>query len=118
MGGGLLIIAAILAILFVIVVEMYPLFKAPAAHWMASHPMVATGADGTLLPGSLGVDEYREVAFGVTATELRVLSPKTGAGLATVAIPGLDGARVVSIDPAGKDRFCSGRAMAGSSPSR
>ncbi len=107
-GGGLLIIAAILAILVVIAVEVYPLFKAPAAHWLGSHPMVATGADGTLLPGSLGVDEYREAAFGVTATELRVLSPKTGAGLTTVAIPGLDGAQVVSIGQAGKDRYLLG----------
>ncbi len=108
MGGGLLIIAAILAILVVIAVEVYPLFRAPAAHWLGSHPMVATGAGGTLLPGSLGVDEYREAAFGVTATELRVLSPKTGAGLTTVAIPGLDGAQVVSIGQAGKDRYLLG----------
>jgi phosphate transport system permease protein len=107
-GGGLLIIAAILAILVVIAVEVYPLFRAPAAHWLGAHPMVAAGAGGTLLPGSLGIDEYREAAFGVTGTELRVLSPKTGAGLTTMAIPGLDGAQVVSIGQAGKDRYLLG----------
>jgi phosphate transport system permease protein len=107
-AGGLIIIAAILAILFVIVAEVYPLFKAPVAEWIASHQMAGAEAGDALLPGSLGVDEYREIAFGVSATELRMLSPKTGALLPAVAIPGLDGARVVSIAPAGKERYLLG----------
>ena len=53
-GGGLLIIAAILAILFVILVEIYPLFKAPAAQWMTAHRLAASGAEGALLPGVSG----------------------------------------------------------------
>jgi len=107
-GGGLIIIAAILAILFVIVIEVYPLFKAPVAQWMASHQLLPADAGGTLLPGSLGVDEYREIAFGVTGTELRALSPKTGSLLPAVAIPGLEGAHIVSVGVAGKDRYLLG----------
>jgi phosphate transport system permease protein len=107
-GGGLIIIAAIVAILFVIVAEVYPLFKAPVAQWMTSHQMITGESAGTLLPGGLGVDEYREAAFGVTGTELRVLSPKTGSLLAAVPIPGLDGAHVTSIGQAGTDRYLLG----------
>jgi phosphate transport system permease protein len=107
-GGGLLIIAAILAILFVIAVEVYPLFRAPAAHWMAAHPLAAAGGDATLLPGGLGVDEYREVAFGLTGGDVRFMNLGTGAAMSVVPVPGLDGARVVAVDPAGKDRFALG----------
>jgi ABC-type uncharacterized transport system permease subunit len=107
-GGGLLIIAAILAILFVILVEIYPLFKAPVAQWMTSHRMVASEGDGALLPGGLGVDEYREVAFAVTGGAVRFMKLQTGAALPAVPVPGLDGARVVAVDPAGKDRFVLG----------
>jgi phosphate transport system permease protein len=107
-GGGLVIIAAILAILFVIVVEIYPLFKAPVAQRMAAHRMAGSGAEGALLPGGLGVDEYREIAFGVTGGELRFMNLRTGAALPATPIPGLDGARVVAVDAAAKDRFVLG----------
>jgi phosphate transport system permease protein len=107
-GGGLVIIAAILAILFVIVVEIYPLFKAPVAQWIGAHRMAGSGAEGALLPGGLGVDEYREIAFGVTGGELRYMNLRTGIALPATPIPGLDGARVVAVEPAGKDRFVLG----------
>ncbi len=107
-GGGLIIIAAILAILFVIIVEIYPLFKAPVAHWMAAHQMAGVGPDEALRAGGLGVDEYREIAFGVTGTEVRFMNLRTGAALPAVSVPGLDGARIVAVDPTGKDRFALG----------
>jgi phosphate transport system permease protein len=107
-GGGLIIIAAILAILLVILVEIYPLFRAPVARWMTAHRLGEGAGAGALLPGGLGVDEYREVAFGVTGGELRLLNLRTGGALPAVPIPGLDGARVVAVDPAGKDRFVLG----------
>jgi phosphate transport system permease protein len=107
-GGGLLIIAAILAILFVILVEIYPLFKAPVAEWMSTHRLAGAGPEEGLRAGSLGVDEYREVAFGVTGREVRFLNLKTGAPVPAVAIPGLEGGRVASVDPVGKDRFALG----------
>jgi phosphate transport system permease protein len=102
------IIAAIVAILFVILVEIYPLFRAPAAHWMPAHRMAASVGEGVLLRGGLGVDEYREVAFGVTGSDVRFMDLRTGSALPPVPVPGLDGTRVVAVDAAGKDRFVLG----------
>src|SRR4029453_5182530 len=63
--GGVVIIASILAILFVIAAEVYPLFKKPTATLVRAYaPAVA---DAEPAPGdSVGVDEYRQVAVGVT----------------------------------------------------
>jgi phosphate transport system permease protein len=107
-AGGLLIIAAILAILFVILVEIYPLFKAPVAEWMKAHRLAAAGPEEGLRAGSLGVDEYREVASGVTGAEVHFLNLRTGAPWPAVPVPGLHAARIVSVDATGKDRFTLG----------
>ena len=68
--GGLIVIAVILAILLVIVGEVYPLFRVPTATLVAvATPRVAP-ASAWRLAGSEGleVDEYREVAFGIGRT--------------------------------------------------
>ena len=44
----------------------------------------------------------------MTGGEVRFMNLQTGAALPAVPIPGLDGARVVAVDPAGKDRFVLG----------
>jgi ABC-type uncharacterized transport system permease subunit len=63
--GGVLIIASILAILFVIVAEVYPLFKEPTATLVRAYAPAATSA--TPAAGdSVGVDEYRQIAFAIT----------------------------------------------------
>jgi phosphate transport system permease protein len=62
--GGIIIIAAILAILFVIAAEVYPLFREATAVLVATRPAPAPVM--VVVPGrSLGVDEYREVAYEV-----------------------------------------------------
>ena len=56
--GGIVIISAILAILFVIAAEVWPLFRPPR---VVALERLSTGA--TPAPGAgLGVDEYREAA--------------------------------------------------------
>ena len=62
--GGIVIIASILAILLVIAAEVYPLFLKPSATFVRAYPPATAGV---LAAGdSIGVDEYREVAFAVT----------------------------------------------------
>ena len=87
--SGVLIIAAILAILFVIVAVVWPLLRPPSA---ASVPAGALPA-GTF-PLALAVDEYREMAFVATKSGLLVL-PVTGGKAAAADLPGLGEATVV-----------------------
>ena len=54
--GGVVIIASILAILFVIAAEVYPLFKRPTATLVRAYPPALS--DAPPAPGdSVGVDE-------------------------------------------------------------
>jgi phosphate transport system permease protein len=99
-GGGLVIIAAILAILVVIASEVYPLFRAPRATLL---DRAGAEAAGSLVPApgvALGVDEYRTIAYlfhehgvlaflGLAGPAARVPPP--------VPIPGLDGARITAV---------------------
>jgi ABC-type uncharacterized transport system permease subunit len=62
--GGIVIIASILAILLVIAAEVYPLFVKPTATFVRAYPPAASSAPAA--GESIGVDEYREVAFVVT----------------------------------------------------
>ena len=108
--GGLIIIAAILAILFVIVAEVYPLFKVPTATLVRSYPSTDP-ASAWRLAGSegLGVDEYREIAYGIDRRGvLRMLSLKDGRALPPVPIPGLDGAQVSAVGYGGHSRYVIG----------
>jgi len=64
--GGVIIIAAILAILFVIVAQVAPLWKTPSATVVGT--VRAQGVAPAPAPGDgAGVDEYREIAYAVTA---------------------------------------------------
>jgi phosphate transport system permease protein len=108
--GGALVIAAILAILVVIVVEVLPLFRAPAMVRVGTHPPLAGTAAWRPADGEgFGVDEYREVAFAVDRTgavSLRRLPD--GEPLAPVPVPGLDGAAVTWVAGTGPSRFVLG----------
>ncbi len=108
--GGLIIIAAILAILFVIVAEVYPLFKAPTATLVRSYPSTDPAAAWRLAGSEgLGVDEYREIAYGIDRRGvLRMLSLKDGRSLPPVPIPGLDGALVSAVGYGGRSRYVIG----------
>jgi phosphate transport system permease protein len=108
--GGLIIIAAILAILFVIVVEVYPLFRVPTAALVRSYAP-ADPASAWRLVGSegLGVDEYRAIAYGIDRRGvLQMLNLKDGRALPPVPIPGLDGAQVSAVGYGGHSRYVIG----------
>ena len=66
--GGLIVIASILGILLVILAEAWPLFRSPSAQLVTT---TATGQDSAPWsaagPDSVDVDEYRELAFAITA---------------------------------------------------
>jgi len=101
--GGVAIIASILAILFVIAAEVYPLLKKPTA------TLVGTVAARTGSPPlAVGVDEYREIAYLVTASGVQFVSVKDGASLTTSPLAGLKGATVVGTSPPGRGPFALG----------
>jgi phosphate transport system permease protein len=107
-SGGIVIIASILTILFVIAAEVYPLFKPPSAEFLGTRaPAAAVGAPAT--GASAGIDEYREVAYTIDAGGVLELIGLTGQrGPAAVPIPGLDGARVSVVAALGKGRHLIG----------
>jgi phosphate transport system permease protein len=101
--GGVAIIASILAILFVIGAEVYPLLKKPTA------TLVGTIAASTGSPPlAVGVDEYREIAYLVTASGVQFASMRDGAPLQSTPLPGLDRARIVSASPLRRGLFALG----------
>jgi phosphate transport system permease protein len=104
--GGIVIIFAICAILFVIVAEVWPLFRPPRVDLAGRF-----AAPGAPAPGaSLGVDEYREAASIVTVTGAVAVVPLR-AGVqarAPVAVEGLAGARVTAVAAAGSSRYAVG----------
>jgi phosphate transport system permease protein len=101
--GGLAIIMAILAIFFVIAAEVYPLLKPPTATPLGT---ISTQVEST--PLTVGVEEYREVAFLVTASGVHFFAVQDGRPLAAPTLPGLDGAQVVGTSSTGGGRFALG----------
>ncbi|MGH7398476.1 MAG: ABC transporter permease subunit [Candidatus Rokuibacteriota bacterium] len=117
--GGIIIIASILAILFVIAAEVYPLFELPTAELVGAP--VGGAAGGATAVGPLGVDEYREVASQVISGGLLQLTDlERGAVLTTVPIPGLDGATVTRVGDTGAGKYLVGtsRYLIGTSDGR
>jgi phosphate transport system permease protein len=107
--GGVIIIAAILAILFVIVAEVYPLFKVPTATLVRSYPSTDPASAWQLAGEGLGVDEYREIAYGVDRRGVvQFLSLKDGRALPPVPIPGLDGAQISAVASGSQSRHALG----------
>jgi phosphate transport system permease protein len=109
-SGGIIVVASILAILLVIVAEVYPLFRKPTAELLRRPGAGAPSTPWTPAAGeSLGVDEYREVAFAIErGGALRLLALAQDAPQASVAIPGLDGATVASVAAGGGGRYLIG----------
>jgi phosphate transport system permease protein len=98
--GGVVIIASILAILLVIIAEFYPLFSDPEATLLN----VSVGKlDAS--PLAVGVDEYRQIAYVVTASGIEFLSLINGTPLLEVPLPVPQGARVTATSHLGRGRF-------------
>jgi ABC-type uncharacterized transport system permease subunit len=104
--GGIVIISAICAILFVIVGEIWPLFRAPRIEAVGHFAAPAVPAAGA----GVGVDEYREAASVVTASGQLALVPlRQGVtAVAPVALEGLGAARVSMVTAYGGNRFAVG----------
>ena len=103
--GGIAIICAICAILFVIVGEIWPLFR-PARVETAGRFSAPAPAPGQ----TLAVDEYRETAAVVTARGQLALVPlRDGMSAASpIALEGLGAAGVTAVGRYGADRFAVG----------
>jgi phosphate transport system permease protein len=107
-SGGIIIIASILAILFVIAAEVYPLFKTPTASLLGTR----AGAVGASVPApgvAAGVDEYREIAYVIGAGgTLEFLPLRRDVRLSSVPVPTLDGSRITAVAALGKGRHLLG----------
>jgi phosphate transport system permease protein len=101
--GGVGIIASILAILFVIAAEVYPLIKRPTAAFMG-----AIAAKTGSAPLAVGVDEYREIAYLVTDSGVQFVSMKDGAPLAPAPLSALGRAKIVGTMPFTRGLFAMG----------
>jgi phosphate transport system permease protein len=97
-SGGIIIIASILAILLVIVAEVYPLFGQPSAAVVGRHAPDPSASWAPAPGQSLGVDEYREVAYAVDRNGgLRLITLARDGSSTALPVPGLDGAAVAVV---------------------
>jgi len=96
--GGIVIIASILAILVVIVGEVWPLFRSPWAARLTQETSGAVPAPGE----ALGVDEYREIAYTITESGTLQFTSLRGTGTPpAVAVPALNGGRITVVAHSG-----------------
>jgi phosphate transport system permease protein len=101
--GGIIIISSILAILLVIVAEVYPLFKKPTA---TAERTISAGLDSA--PMALGIDEYREIVYLVTTSGIQFVSALDGQPMASAQLPDLHEARVVGASAPGRGPLALG----------
>jgi phosphate transport system permease protein len=104
--GGVMVIAAILAILLVIMAEVYPLFKKPTADLVG--PAGEITAQLRSAPLAIGVDEYRGIAYVVSEEEVQFLSLDEGKLLSATPLPGGHEATAVVTPRLGKGTFAIG----------
>ena len=103
--GGIVVIASILAILFVILAETWPLFRPPTAERIGQGLAGAAPAAGD----ALGVDEYREIAYTITLAGTLQFTPLRVAGAyPPVPVPDLGGARVTAVAETGRGQHALG----------
>src|SRR5574337_1054121 len=101
--GGAAIIVSILAILVVIAAGVYPLFRKPTAV-----PLEVISARLDSAPLVVGVDEYREIMYVVTASGVQFASVKDGTSLPSNPLQGLRGATVVGTSSVGRSPLVLG----------
>jgi phosphate transport system permease protein len=102
-GGGMAIIASILAILFVLFWEVYPLLESPTLERFASF-----ATDESAPPLAIGVDEYREFGYTASSSGLRFFTLKTGKPIDEMKPIDLGGATVTSASAFGRGPFALG----------
>jgi phosphate transport system permease protein len=95
--GGWTIIAAILAIMFVIVGEFLPLFKTPETKLLGQFK-----SSSTLPVLATGLDEYQEVAYLIDASGIHFVSLKDYKSLPDIILPELAGATITSVSSSNK----------------
>ncbi|MDR7495889.1 MAG: ABC transporter permease subunit [Armatimonadota bacterium] len=98
--GGVLVITSILAILFVIAAEVVPLVQPPFAG-----PRAKVRVPLSMPPLAVGVDEYRELVYLVTARGVSVVRAVDGTVLRAVSLDGLGAARIVATSALGRGPF-------------
>ena len=101
--GGVTIIVSILAILVVIAGEVYPLLKRPTAS-----PVSVPAQSPTAPPLAVGVEEYREIGYLVTASGIQYAALKGGAPPSPLVLPVLGQAQIVAVSPLGRGAFALG----------
>jgi phosphate transport system permease protein len=107
--GGIIIIAAILAILFVIAAEVYPLFKAPTVALLGTYAAPGGAPTTPASAEATGVDEYRELAYAVTSIgTLQLASLKDKTSPAPIPIPPLGDSKVTTVAATGAGRHLIG----------
>ena len=91
-GGGWIIIASILAILFVIIAEIYPLFKEPSTQLVAEFKTENA-------PLSFGLDPYQDKAYTVESDGIRFYSLADKKFESKPELPEWNSAQVTSVSP-------------------
>src|SRR5262245_48947242 len=93
--GGVIVIGSILAILLVIVAEVYPLLHPASVRRLADLPSTLQGR--TL---AVQTDEYRSVAMAVTTAGLRVVTAR--GAVENLDLPVLGSAEITSVSAGGR----------------
>jgi len=102
-GGGLVIIGAILAILLVIVAEVYPLFL-PAS--VTALPTRDLGRVGVPAGDAFGTDEYRDLAWALGDDGvMRFTAIGADRAVPPVALPGFGAATITAVAGDGRDGY-------------
>jgi phosphate transport system permease protein len=94
--GGWIIILSILAILFVIIVEIYPLFKSPNTSLISEFK-----AQG--VPLAIGMDPYHDKAYTVELDGIRFYSLQEKSFESKPDLPEWGSARVTGVSPSTKN---------------
>jgi phosphate transport system permease protein len=103
--GGVVIIASILAILFVILGEVWPLFRPASAERVGQAVAGAAPAPGE----AIGVDDYREIAYAITADGRLQFTPlRVSGAYPPITLTGLGDARVTAVTSGGPGRHLLG----------
>ena len=101
--GGVVIIAAILAILVVLVSEVYPLLRPATALPLAP---VKPALDGRVL--AIETDEYQAAAAVVTEAGIRFVSLTDGSNVGNADLPALGAAKVTAVSSPGGQSLALG----------